>query len=695
MKNMKISAKLLSSFGLVLLMLVLVAASGIWGVKAGEKRTVTLLDTEGKLAEHAARARADILGMRRFEKDVFLNISSKEKVESYFAEWSKEAEKVNARVADMDKAAVRAADKEKIATIKENSRRYQAGFAKVYGLIRAGKIKRPEEGNAAIAEFKGDSHKMEETAVVLAQESNKSMEDAKEGLKQATQRVVVLMLGFSLLATALGLLLSMLVARGISRPINACVEAANRIAAGDMDVRLDATGRDETGILQAAMQKMAEAVSALVADANMLVAAAVDGQLASRADAGRHQGDFQKVIAGVNRTLDAVVGPLNVAAEYVHRISKGDMPPLIADSYNGDFNAVKNNLNALIEASNSITFAAKEVANGNLTVELKARSPRDELMMSLAAMVKNLQEIVAQVMSAADNVASGSQQLSSGAEEMSQGASEQAAAAEEASSSMEQMSSNIRQNADNALQTEKIAVKSAADAKESGVAVAATLSAMKEIAGKISIIEEIARQTNMLALNAAIEAARAGEHGKGFAVVASEVRKLAERSQQAAGEISELSISSVGVAEKAREMLNSMVPDIQRTAELVQEISASSREQDTGASQINKAIQQLDQVIQQNASATEQIAATAEELSSQAEQLQCSISFFTVGDGVAARAVKVKASAAAQKSSGKSAGQARTSAAQSQPLVKRRGSADAGASLNLQEEQGDQGFERY
>jgi len=195
---------------------------------------------------------------------------------------------------------------------------------------------------------------------------------------------------------------------------------------------------------------------------------------------------------------------------------------------------------------------------------------------------------------------------------------------------MEQMAANIRQNADNAMQTEKIASKSAEDAKKGGESVAKTLAAMKEIASKISIIEEIARQTNLLALNAAIEAARAGEHGKGFAVVAAEVRKLAERSQHAAAEISELSGSSVEVAEQAGRMLSEMVPDIQRTAELVQEISAASKEQDTGAEQVNQAIMQLDQVIQQNASASEEMASTSEELSSQAEQLQDTISFFKV-----------------------------------------------------------------
>ena len=280
------------------------------------------------------------------------------------------------------------------------------------------------------------------------------------------------------------------------------------------------------------------------------------------------------------------------------------------------------------------------VAEGDLTRTADSAS-KDEIGMLLntnGIMVRKLNEVITSVGSAATNVTSGSQQLSSSAQEMSQGATEQAASAEEVSSSMEQMSSNIKQNADNAVQTEKISSKAAQDAQESGKAVSEAVIAMKQIANKINIIEEIARQTNLLALNAAIEAARAGEHGKGFAVVASEVRKLAERSQNAAGEISGLSSTTMEVAEQAGEMLGKLVPDIQKTFELVQEISAASSEQNNGVDQINKAIMQLDQVIQQNASASEEMASTSEELSSQAEQLQSAIEFFKVdGRGEADR----------------------------------------------------------
>jgi methyl-accepting chemotaxis protein len=335
------------------------------------------------------------------------------------------------------------------------------------------------------------------------------------------------------------------------------------------------------------------------------------------------------IAVSISRGLSSAVGLANAVAI-------GDLGQSITVKTNDEIGDLVTSLNSMTANLNATAAVADAIASGNLTVEARPLSDKDTLGIALENMLGKLRDVVGQVTTAAENMSSGSQELSASAEQLSQGSTEQASSTEEASSSMEEMTANVKQNAENAATTEKMAAQSAKDAEASGVAVGKAVDAMQTIAAKINIVQEIARQTDLLALNAAVEAARAGEHGKGFAVVASEVRKLAERSQAAAAEIGTLSVDTVKVAQEAGSMLARLVPDIKKTADLVEEITAACREQDVGSTQINQAIQQLDKVTQQNAAASEQVSATSEELAAQAEQLQATIAFFRLDDGASA-----------------------------------------------------------
>jgi methyl-accepting chemotaxis protein len=291
-------------------------------------------------------------------------------------------------------------------------------------------------------------------------------------------------------------------------------------------------------------------------------------------------------------------------------------------------------IRSILNIFNHIIKATKGIARGDLnqTITLKSNDELGDMIRYINEMVASLKNIITNIRAASENIAAASQEMSSTSQQLSQGSSEQAAAAEEVSSSMEQMSANIQQNADNSQQTKKIAMLSSDSIKTGSESTTMAVKSMKEIAKKIQIVNDIAFQTNILALNAAVEAARAGEHGKGFAVIAAEVRKLAERSKIAADEINVVSKSGVEISDKAGKQLVAVVPEMDKTVKLVQEISAASQEQNAGADQINNSIQQLNMVTQRNAAASEELATSSEELAAQADQLKDDISFFKVGD---------------------------------------------------------------
>ncbi|PHV05305.1 methyl-accepting chemotaxis protein [Janthinobacterium sp. BJB412] len=429
----------------------------------------------------------------------------------------------------------------------------------------------------AMAKFQGDL-------------MDKEAAEANDSYLETRKQVIMLSVAAVLAALVIASIITIDLLRRLGGEPSYAVELMQSISKGDLSREVHVKPNDSSSLLFA-VREMIVKLQQVISGQRQVVEAANHGNFDARVELAGLQGFQREMADGLNQLAQTTGTSIADVVRVMGAVSEGDLTKTIDKPYEGAFGQLK------------------EYTNNT---------------------VSKLAQVVSEVNSSAEGLAAASEEVSATAQTLAQSASEQAAGVEETSASVEQITSSVAQNTDNAKVTDAMASKAAGEASEGGEAVKSTVAAMREIAKKILIIDDIAYQTNLLALNAAIEAARAGEHGKGFAVVAAEVRKLAERSQVAAQEIGQVASSSVDLAERAGQMLNAMVPNIKKTSDLVQEITAASEEQSAGLAQINQAISQLSQTTQQNAAGSEELASTSEQMSSQAEELQQTMGFFKV-----------------------------------------------------------------